>query len=253
MIEIDKISLLVTTDTDHSIEEIEVKVAKAGYTLNYHAVPDNEVLLLDVLNDRIPNLYGPAFGGIEDLCLQVRLAQPDGSVFSNVLTPRSATGPSLKKLAIGSQEMLGIPIQATLRLFYKPSVREVACVIFPSKVQRDFFLQAVYKFNIPLPLSCQLSLETIDRFFEDREVGSVVLGLALWGEASVVKNNLSFLQKLAEKKRGKWIVVEKGRVKTELMEILHQKALDGIQKKTQEEKMGSNTSIKIMRLIREIS
>jgi len=250
MIDIDKISMLVTVDTDYSIQEIEKQLNREGFTLNYYAIPNNEVLMVDVLNDRIPNLYSHAYGGIEDLCAQVKLAQADGSVYSNVLTPRSATGPSLKKMAIGSGEMLGIPIQASLKIFHKPALVEVACLCFSDVRSMEYFIQAVRKNSIPVALMCQFSKKNIEVFFEGFGEGSVVLGLALWGERDLVDGYCSYLRDLVLLKHGDWVDVEKGRVKSKLLEALHEESVRLVQRKiSSSEQNLSPSHRKMMKLI----
>ncbi len=224
MIEIDDISSLVTTDTDLTMAELERRVLKEGYTLNYFTPPENNILLADVLWERRPNLYAQVFGGIEDLCIQVRLSQSDGQVFSNVMTPRSATGPSLKKLAIGSVETLGIPFQATLKLFPKPTVRRLACVLFPSRRNLEVFSQNLKKQRLALPLMHRLPAEKIKDFYPDIQEGEAVLGLAHWGSTPVVDALWKSLQDQANAKNAKWFEVEGGKLVKDFFQWLQQEA-----------------------------
>jgi FAD/FMN-containing dehydrogenase len=253
MMELDKISMLVTTDTDHTVQEIEDELKREGYTLNYHAVPHNELLLADVLNDRVPNLYAGAYGGSEDLCVRIQLAQPDSSVYANVLAPRSATGPSLKKAAIGSGEMLGIPVQATLKIFYKPAVTEVACILFSNPRQMEFFVQAVYKYRIPLPLACPFSGKVIKKFFEGFDRDASILSLAFWGEAGPVEALSAYLRELASRKHGDWVDAGKGKIKTDLLKALHEEAIKFVQRelKATEDSL-SHSHREVARLIQNI-
>jgi FAD/FMN-containing dehydrogenase len=222
--EIDKTSLLVTIDTDISMAELENLLAKEGYTLNYFTPPQNKALLVEVLNERLPNLYAAAFGGIEDLCVQLSLAQTDGRVFTNVLTPRSATGPSLKKMAIGAQEKLGIPFQATLKIFYRPPFRKLSCAIFPDRRRMEAFLRSVYKLRLKLPLLSLLATGVRNRFFEKMKAGEEILGFASWGEQTVVEAQFQMLQQQASLKKGQWVEVGLGDVWDKLFSNLHEGA-----------------------------
>jgi len=254
MIEIDKISMLVTADTDNSIQEIDNKLSREGYTLNFLTPTGNDAILADVINERTPNLYGEAFGGIEDLCIQVRLAQPDGNLFTNVMTPRSATGPSLKNISIGSQEMLGIPIQATLRIFPKPSYRGVACVLFSGIPQREFFFQALLKNRTPLPLISPLTNPILDEIFEGLAGEEAALGLALWGEKPDVKNFMLYLRHLAHLKRGDWFEVEEEKMKNKLVDILQKEASEILLQKMQiSKKELTSPQLALNKRIQEIS
>lgn len=210
MIEIDKISHLVTTDTDIKMVELEKQLAREGFTLNYYTPPRNKALLVEVLEERLPNLFGHAFGGIEELCVQVLLARPDGKLFTQVAAPRSATGPSLKKMAIGAGDRLGLPIQATLKIFPEPPCRRVACAIFPDKRHRELFVRGVEKLRMRLPLRSLLAPAVRGEFFENLSPKQEVEALAFWGEVALVEVQEQLLREEAEKKRGQWVEVEKG-------------------------------------------
>jgi FAD/FMN-containing dehydrogenase len=224
MIEIDKISLLVATDTDLTMAELEGSVLREGFVLNYFTPPDNKVLLADVLSERLPNIYGKAFGGIEDLCIQVHLTQSDGAVFSNVLTPRSATGPSLKNLALGSGEMLGIPFQATLKIFPKPAVRKLACVVFSSLRLLESFTQNLNKQRFFLPLLHRLPKEIAKSYVKDLKDEEVVLAFANWGEEKMMEACWYYLQHQADLKKGIWFEVDMGKIWRDLFKELQHEA-----------------------------
>ena len=163
MIEIDSISMLVDVKADCSVAELEEQLQAEGYTFNYFPLSGKETLLLDALTRRLPNLYGEAFGGIEELCLQGRWSQSDGELYFNVRSPRSATGPSLKKMAIGSENWLGVPVQACFRIFPKPSQREIAALAFPSEAGREAFEKALRRSGARFPLRARVGKRAPDR------------------------------------------------------------------------------------------
>lgn len=222
MIEVDPISMLIQSDTDISIEELERELKKSSFTLNYFPVSEESILLADVLNERTPNLYHEYFGGIEDLCLQIRLALPNGDIWENVAAPRSATGPSLKKLAIGSDEKLGVPVQATLRIFHQPAATEVGLIRFESEKKENFFFQAMKKNRVSVPLWSRMPRGDILPFFENLREGERVIGLALWGETQMIGTQWAFIQNLASKKGGLWYEIQAGKNRMEwLKDIRH--------------------------------
>jgi FAD/FMN-containing dehydrogenase len=227
--EIDKTSLLVTVDSDQTISELEKELNREDFTLNYLPVPTSNILLADVLNERLPNLYGDVYGGIEDLCVQVRLAQPDGSVWENVLAPRSATGPNLKKIAIGGGESFGIIVQATLRVFFQPESKAMALVRFSHKRQEEFFLRTLRKNQTPVPLWASLPREDVDPFFENLKKSDRVLGISWWGEKGEVQDQHRYLQTLAVQKGGEWYELEEEKGQREWLVDLQRYAMQRIQ------------------------
>ncbi len=216
MLTIDEISLLVTVDTDEAMDEIEKTLNLKGYTLNYRPLY-GAPLLAQVLQQRIPNLYQQAFGGIEDLCLQARWAQASGEVFTNVATPRSATGPSFKKMAIGSGEAFGIPIQATLKIFPWPEEFRGAWIHFSKREQRDFFRRALLKHDLAVPLLAPLPVDS--PCLQGSKVEGEVLGLGIWGGHREVLRMMRILQELAESKEGEWSVVPEKRQEKFLLQL----------------------------------
>jgi FAD/FMN-containing dehydrogenase len=222
--DLDPISQLVTVDTDQTIAQIDEQLVPHGWTLNYHGLPHNDYLLADVLNQRIPNLYGEAFGGIEELCIQIRLAQSDGSLWVNRLTPRSSTGPDLKKLAIGSGQSLGIPVQAVLRIFPLPEVTRVACLLFPQANSRGLFQNFLKRHRLGIPLQAVLEAGEIRDFLEEPVGREYPLGLALWGNSWEVEAAENILEERMENQKGEifWLN-EKNQ--DDFLEFLHEAAI----------------------------
>lgn len=225
MIEFDRQSLLVTADTDLPLAQLEEQVGAEGFTLNYFAPPDNSALLADALSRRLPNLYGEAFGGIDDLCLQVKLSQASGVVYANLKTPRSAAGPSLKKMAIGAGEWLGIPIQATLRIFPKPVHREYRALAFPSERELEAFETSLLRLRWGFPLRARIDAEALLPWMEGVSLLDRVLGLAWWGEDRAMESEGAALEALVHSRQGRVLELKPGKDEGALAALLHDEAL----------------------------
>ena len=226
MIEIDPISLLVTADTDAPLDALETQVAAEGFTLNYRPVPDAHALLAEALSRRLPNLYAAAFGGIDDLCIQLKLAQANGAVFANVKTPRSAAGPSLKKMAIGAGEWLGIPIQATLRIFPRPTHHEMRAFAFAQERDLEAFQKSLQRLCWPLPLCARLDPREASSILEGVSLLEPLLAFSWWGAERWMESYGEALDDLAAGKQGRRMELRPGRDVEELGELLHRSALD---------------------------
>lgn len=233
MIEVDAKSLLVTADTDHPMGQLEEKVAAEGYTLNFFAPPNNRALLADVLCRRIPNLYACAFGGIEDLCLQVKMAQTSGEVFSNIRTPRSAAGPGFKKMAIGAGDWLGIPIQATLRIFPKPSHRKTRAYIFSRERDLETFQRSLARLRWNLPLADRIPTEKAMHLMQGISLLDHVFAFSWWGEEAWMLAFGASLEALAAGKQGRLLDYREGRDEEDLAEVLHETALDALDRESE--------------------
>lgn len=203
-LELDKISGLVTTDTDVSVAALERELHLEGYALNYHPLPHMDVLLADALNERWPNLYARSFGGIEDLCVQLKLARPDGKVWQNRLTPRSATGPSFKKMMMGAVEHFGVPVQAVLRLFSLPEVLRIAFFACSEARHLELFAHALKRQAVGLPLTVELVSPA-----HKQDLGlaaeTQVLATAFWGREDQVNALTEYLAELSELKHAQYL------------------------------------------------
>ncbi|WP_461863982.1 FAD-binding oxidoreductase [Thermococcus sp.] len=67
--------------------------------------------------------FSTKYGGIEDMVLGLRVAVPPGDIIELKPHPRTATGPDLRKLFIGSEGILGIVTRAWLRIHPYPEER----------------------------------------------------------------------------------------------------------------------------------
>ncbi len=224
MIEIDNTSRLVTADTDHPIAYLEEKLGEEGYTLNYFAPPDNSILLADALGRRVPNLYAEAFGGIEDLCLQIRLSQASGALYTNVKTPRSAAGPSLKKMAIGARDWMGIPIQACLRIFPKPAHREYRALAFTGEREFEAFEKALLRLRRRFPLRARLRSELALPILDGIALIDCILVLAWWGSEAEMAAQGAVLDRLIAERQARTVELKGGKDLSALHELLESAA-----------------------------
>jgi alkyldihydroxyacetonephosphate synthase len=71
------------------------------------------------------------YGKIEDMVMALRGVLPDGSTYSTLDAPRSAFGPNLKSLLVGSEGTLGAITAATLRIRPLPESRRFRAFLAP--------------------------------------------------------------------------------------------------------------------------
>lgn len=225
MIELDEISLLATVDTDVTVEDLEAQLNRQGLTLNYYAFPDNRALLAEALSRRLPNLYSEAFGGIEDLALQVKWAQSGGEVFSNVATPRSAAGPCFKKIAIGSADWLGLPIQAVLRVFRQPESRQQIFAAFVRDEGLEPFLRGMHRSGLRLPLSAKIETKAAAENFAGVGLFETVWGGGLWGRQAEVDAVFEEIESSILAKGGRLLELKENSDEEKVAELLQQSAL----------------------------
>jgi alkyldihydroxyacetonephosphate synthase len=72
------------------------------------------------------------YGAIEDLLVALTAALPDGTLATSRLVPRTAAGPQIFQLFLGSEGTLGVVTEAWLRVRRQAGVREMASLAFAS-------------------------------------------------------------------------------------------------------------------------
>jgi alkyldihydroxyacetonephosphate synthase len=70
---------------------------------------------------RASGQYSTAYGNIEDLVLGLEVVLPDGRILRSRETPRSAAGPDLRQLFLGSEGGLGVVTEVTFSLRELPA------------------------------------------------------------------------------------------------------------------------------------
>jgi len=79
---------------------------------------------------RAAGQFSTKYGKIEDLVVSIEAVMPNGKVVKSKTVPRSATGPRLEQLLLGSEGILGIITEATLRIFPFPEKRVLLSFAF---------------------------------------------------------------------------------------------------------------------------
>ncbi len=136
-IQIHKLSQLVTVSEDVSVSELEDALSQEGLTMGYRPAPsslvaNSDILLFDCIAKRVPNLFFLKYGALPDLCAGVEWLSLSKHRISTKVYPRSATGPDLRRVFIGSDGILGSLQQVTLRVFSKPE-KSRWCLLFAEK------------------------------------------------------------------------------------------------------------------------
>lgn len=143
--------MLVTLKPSITVADYEEKLNADGLTGGYHPVTGYKVLLSNCLRERTPNLLFLRYGGIEELCVGGEVVTPKGGAFRIKTAPRSATGPDLRRVVVGSGGALGIFREAVLRVFPLPQVQTWGIALVDSEAGGlDFVRRMISLFIRPL-------------------------------------------------------------------------------------------------------
>ncbi len=144
---LDQESLLLTVPVATTLQEIEKFLKK--YRLSLRFSPETSfrnpknLTIKKILSENIPNLYALRYGDIEDICLSVTMKTPFGKIHTKPV-PRSATGPDLKKIFIGSHGKYGEIVETTLRVVSLPEKTKKLSLKFESKKKQENFLRTLW-------------------------------------------------------------------------------------------------------------
>jgi alkyldihydroxyacetonephosphate synthase len=129
--EIDVISHTVEVQAGVRGDRLEDELAKSGLTTGHYP---QSIAISTVGGWIAASSAGQAstgFGAIEDVLLGLTAVLPDGEILRLRPVPRSAAGPDLKKLIIGSEGTLAVVTEATLACRARPRAWEWLAFAFP--------------------------------------------------------------------------------------------------------------------------
>lgn len=128
---VDTVSLTVTAEAGIRGPLLEEALRVEGYTVGHVPQSFEFSTLGGWAATRSTGALSNRYGKFEDLVVSLRLVHP-GGVLDTKAVPASAAGPSLKDLVLGSEGVLGVITQVTVRMRPLPAARRYASYLFPS-------------------------------------------------------------------------------------------------------------------------
>jgi alkyldihydroxyacetonephosphate synthase len=129
---LDETNLLVKVQAGMIGYRLETELNARGYTLNHSPQSLDRSTVGGWIATRACGQFSSRWGGIEDLTLALTVVLASGEVVTTLLAPRSAVGPEISNIFIGSEGTLGVVVDVTLKIFPLPEVRLLETISFPS-------------------------------------------------------------------------------------------------------------------------
>jgi len=101
--------------------DLEQALNARGLTLGHHPSSLPAAMVGGLVAPRSSGQESTRHGSIEDMLLGLTVALPDGSLARPRPGPRSAVGPALHQLLVGSEGGLGVILDAVLRVHRRPA------------------------------------------------------------------------------------------------------------------------------------
>jgi alkyldihydroxyacetonephosphate synthase len=131
LVRIDRESLTATFQAGIDGPALEAALRPHGLTLGHFPQSFEFSTLGGWIATRSSGQSSSGYGAIEDMLVSVRVMTPEG-VIRTLPAPRSAAGPDLNGLVLGSEGTFGVIVEATLRVREAPAVFEDRGMLFRS-------------------------------------------------------------------------------------------------------------------------
>ncbi len=132
LLALDEVSGTATFQAGIDGPALEAALAARGYTLGHFPQSFEHSTLGGWIAARSSGQQSDGYGGIDALLVGARMITPEGEICT-IDVPRNAAGPDLRELILGSEGILGVIVEATVRIHRAPAVRDIRGMLF-----RDF-------------------------------------------------------------------------------------------------------------------
>jgi alkyldihydroxyacetonephosphate synthase len=111
--------------------KLEADLAKHGYSLGHFPDSFEYSTLGGWLATRSAGMQSDAYGRIEEMIVSVKMVTPSGTIVTKTV-PASSAGPDLNRIMVGSEGILGVITEATMRVHKTPAVKDYRGYLFKS-------------------------------------------------------------------------------------------------------------------------
>ena len=132
VLDLDEVSGIVHVQAGVLGTDLEQWLSERGHTLGHFP---QSVALSTVggwIAARSAGQLSSGYGAVEEFLVALTAALPDGTLATSRLVPRTAAGPQLHELMLGSEGTLGVVTEAWLRVRRAPAIRRMASLAFGS-------------------------------------------------------------------------------------------------------------------------
>lgn len=130
---------------------LEACLRARGFTLGHFPQSFEHSTLGGWIAARSSGQFSSRYGALEDMLVAVRVVTPTG-VLRTLEVPRSAAGPDLRALVLGSEGTLGVIVEATLRVAPAPASHAERAMLFRSFEDAAAAVREAVQEGVPLAM-----------------------------------------------------------------------------------------------------
>ncbi len=197
VLELDETNLLCRCEAGVNGYALEKQLNDKGLTLGHYPSSLPGTTVGGLIATRSSGQESSRYGGIEDMVISLGVVLPDGTYAAPRPGPRSAVGPALHELFIGSEGGLGVVLEAVLRVHRVPDSTVGRGYAFPDLRAGLDAMRAVMQSGLR-PLVMRL-YDAEDTLFNGYDVagGECALVVATAGEADVAAAEARLVERAA--------------------------------------------------------
>jgi len=128
--DIDQKSMTVTVGTGIIMQRFEWELEKSGLSTMHDPASSNCATVGGFLANRGTGVWSTKYGKIEDMVVNMEVVLPTGEIINTLPVPKTACGPDLNQIFLGSEGTLGVITKVTLIIRHLPEVRKFRAYIF---------------------------------------------------------------------------------------------------------------------------
>jgi alkyldihydroxyacetonephosphate synthase len=129
LISLDSESRTATIQAGALGPKLEADLAERGHSLGHYPDSFEYSTLGGWLATRSAGMQSDEYGRIEDMVVSIKMATPSGTIATKA-APASSVGPDLNRLMIGSEGILGVITEATMRVHKTPANKDYRGFLF---------------------------------------------------------------------------------------------------------------------------
>src|SRR5258706_3958355 len=123
LLSLDRESRTATIQAGALGPKLEADLAEQGHTLGHYPDSFEYSTLGGWLATGSAGMQSDAYGRIEDMVVSIKMVTPSGTIVTKAV-PASSAGPDLNRIMVGSEGILGVITEATMRIHKTPAIKD---------------------------------------------------------------------------------------------------------------------------------